>query len=151
MVCLTILLYLVFMVRGGARPEICIHLQMDLWAQLYEDTDALTQDWLRHGARLLHDCTAAAGQPARRVQNVLVSSGQLVATLGKLLLFRLDGFFPIHSAQIAVCSPIAENLACFVNFEDFHLFNPGLHRLQQLTWACRITLCPLSSRGSCLV
>ncbi len=90
---------------------------MDHWAHLYEDTDALTQGWLRHAAKLLNDCTAAAeaapaagrpaaaaGQPPRSVLNVLVSSGQLVATLGKLLLFRLNSYFPIHSTQTALTS-----------------------------------------------
>ena len=84
---------------------------MELWVHLYNDTDTLTRGWLRHAAQLLQDCTAAASAapeaaatsagaelPAsRRVANILVSAGQLVATLAKLLLFRLDRFFPIQS------------------------------------------------------
>ncbi|KAK9855487.1 hypothetical protein WJX84_010946 [Apatococcus fuscideae] len=85
--------------------------QMELWVHLYNDTDTLTRGWLRHAAQLLQDCTAAASAapeaaatsagaelPAsRRVANILVSAGQLVATLAKLLLFRLDRFFPIQN------------------------------------------------------
>lgn len=93
-------------------------MQAEHWAKLYSDTDELTGGWLRHGAQLLHDCTsaaeaapaaaqaasAAAGkrnaplpQAPAHVANILVSAGQLVATLGKLMLFHLDSYFPIES------------------------------------------------------
>ena len=64
---------------------------------LFEQTDALTGGWLSRAAALLADCSAslaaAAGAPGRPVLHQAVTSGQLVPTLGKLLLFRLDAFF----------------------------------------------------------
>ncbi|KAK9855488.1 hypothetical protein WJX84_010946 [Apatococcus fuscideae] len=80
------------------------------WASVQQRYQQGIATLARQG-QLLQDCTAAASAapeaaatsagaelPAsRRVANILVSAGQLVATLAKLLLFRLDRFFPIQN------------------------------------------------------
>ncbi|KAK9833852.1 hypothetical protein WJX74_007877 [Apatococcus lobatus] len=111
--------------------------QAEHWAQLYEATNELTGGWLQHGAQLLRDCTAvakaapaaatqaaSAGEHAAQrqapahVANVLVSAGQLVATLAKLLLFRLDGYFPIENVY---SSAVRGKQQCFARIQQrFH-------------------------------
>lgn len=60
---------------------------------MYGETDALTGGWLSHACALLGDCTSqlagAAEQEGREVTHVAVTSGQLVPSLAKLLLFKL--------------------------------------------------------------
>lgn len=74
---------------------------------LYEDTDAATCGWLSHGAALLAACSTQLAVAASNgsgnggggagdsglvhVTHAAVTSGQLIPSLSKLLLFRLDG------------------------------------------------------------
>jgi eyes absent family protein 4 len=78
---------------------------------LYAETDAATGGWLSHAAALLHDCvsqlSAAAGCP---VTPVAVTSGQLVPSLAKLLLFKLDSWI---AAEHAWSSRHCGKAACF--------------------------------------
>lgn len=71
--------------------------------ELYAQTDAATGGWLSHASSLLAACTAqlaaaprggspgGAGGGAVHVTHAAVTSGQLIPSLAKLLLFRLDG------------------------------------------------------------
>jgi hypothetical protein len=62
------------------------------WKQsLYQETDAATGRWLSHAAALLAACSSQLGGSGGGVTHVAVTSGQLVPSLAKLLLFRLGG------------------------------------------------------------
>ena len=64
------------------------------WQQLFAQTDLLTGGWLSHAAQLLKDCTSLpASSGSMPVHHVVVTSGQLVPSLAKLLLFRLSALF----------------------------------------------------------
>ncbi|KAI3424881.1 hypothetical protein D9Q98_008265 [Chlorella vulgaris] len=66
--------------------------QRDEWEALYQETDAVTGGWLRHASALLADCSRQlcdSSAEDREVVHVAVTSGQLVPSLAKLLLFKL--------------------------------------------------------------
>ena len=97
------------------------------WANLYSQTDAACKGWLQHGCCLVQDCASMTWQPGQgkivqgsepapltkqmlRVHNVLVTNGQLVPSLAKVLLFRLHAAF---SAEDVYSSRTDGKKACF--------------------------------------
>lgn len=58
------------------------------WLKLLEDTDAYCQGWISAGRALVQKAAAEEG-----TVNVLVTSGQLVPTFAKCLLYKLDELF----------------------------------------------------------
>jgi len=67
------------------------------WAALYGNTDSLVFQWLSHGRRLLERLSEMARVDGIEIRMVLVTMGELIPTLVKLLLFRLGEFFsPEH-------------------------------------------------------
>lgn len=87
------------LIRPSGLALVCRPLALQ---ELYNETDAVTGGWLSHAASLLTACSAQlpscgsggsggsaySGGPLR-VTHVAVTSGQLIPSLAKLLLFRL--------------------------------------------------------------
>ncbi|KAL4437248.1 hypothetical protein ABPG75_004387 [Micractinium tetrahymenae] len=104
---------------GGAQ-------QRQEWEVLYKETDAITGGWLSHASSLLAACTAqlgggsiacaadgggsSCGGPPLEVVHVAVTSGQLIPSLAKLLLFKLGGHIP---AEHVWSSRFRGKLHCF--------------------------------------
>lgn len=79
---------------------------------LYEETDRITGGWLQASHDLL---LALQNAKPGKVEHIVVSSGQLVATLAKLMLFKLDKFFPLSHIY---SSSKASKLSCFLRIVD---------------------------------
>lgn len=91
---------------------------------LYNETDKVTGGWLSHASALLAACTAqlgggsiacaadgtADGSAPLEVVHVAVTSGQLIPSLAKLLLFRLGEHIP---AEHVWSSRFVGKLRCF--------------------------------------
>eukprot|EP00850_Spirogloea_muscicola_P000932 SM000003S11177 [mRNA] locus=s3:1403591:1407159:+ [translate_table: standard] len=109
----------------------------DLWAALYDETDAYVDGWLSAGRKVLKECegptarlkdgiadagseapmpdSGAIGAVARTNTNVLVSSGQLVPTLAKCLLFKLHKLInPLN----AYSSRDVRKIECFQSIQE---------------------------------
>lgn len=90
------------------------------WQELYELTDAFTDGWLTAGRTILQRCVEASrsdlseaagnGSSWPGCMNTLVTSGSLVPSLVKLLLFKLDTFF---SHENVYSSTEVGKLECF--------------------------------------
>ena len=83
--------------------------EVDAWRALYDETDAFAASWLRDGV-------AAVAAVGKRNTNVLVTSGCLLPTLSKLLVFRLAPLFAVdevyssrRDGKAAVFSRIREH------------------------------------------
>ncbi|KAE8693153.1 hypothetical protein F3Y22_tig00110818pilonHSYRG00025 [Hibiscus syriacus] len=63
---------------------------MDLWDALCKMTDENTDGWLSSGISYFRNTVASSNATASRHINVLVTSGSLIPSLVKCLLFRLD-------------------------------------------------------------
>eukprot|EP00850_Spirogloea_muscicola_P023724 SM000382S14598 [mRNA] locus=s382:25012:27688:- [translate_table: standard] len=109
----------------------------DLWAALYDETDAYVDGWLSAGRKVLKECegpsarlrdgVADAGSEAPTLDcggvgavaqsnaNVLVSSGQLVPTLAKCLLFKLD---KLINPRNAYSSRDVRKIECFQSIQE---------------------------------
>ena len=59
---------------------------------MVRDIDRMTNGWLVEGARLLQ---LASSRP--NTVNLIVTSGHLVGTIAKLLIFRLHKYIPIQN------------------------------------------------------
>ncbi|KAH7300508.1 hypothetical protein KP509_24G065900 [Ceratopteris richardii] len=72
--------------------------QLQEWQELYELTDSYTDGWLTAGRTILQSCMEADGNDmglsTTNMVHVLVTSGSLVPSLVKILLFKLDKFIP---------------------------------------------------------
>ncbi|CAD7700016.1 unnamed protein product [Ostreobium quekettii] len=89
-----------FYSKGLEGAGVPLKLQME-WHKLYQETNRETQGWLDFGRKFLQAMVehgAPMGTSQRRpVVNVVVSSGQLIPTLAKIMLFRLNAFFQIEN------------------------------------------------------
>lgn len=78
--------------------------QIQEWQELYELTDSYTDGWLTSGRTILQRCLETFqinlsdadgnGSTGLSSVNLLVTSGSLVPSLVKILLFKLDKFIP---------------------------------------------------------
>eukprot|EP00252_Welwitschia_mirabilis_P012449 TRINITY_DN2751_c0_g1_i1.p1 TRINITY_DN2751_c0_g1~~TRINITY_DN2751_c0_g1_i1.p1 ORF type:complete len:335 (-),score=63.84 TRINITY_DN2751_c0_g1_i1:75-1079(-) len=92
--------------------------QIQLWQELYNVTDAYTDGWLSAARSLLEDCLrkgtcpgsegfdsgnsqASASNKSLQNVNVLVTSGTLIPSLVKCMLFRLDDLIPAENVYSA--------------------------------------------------
>eukprot|EP00249_Psilotum_nudum_P022253 c28436_g1_i2 orf=322-1344(-) len=119
--------------------------QLQEWQELYECTDTFTDGWLTAGRTLLQSCLKACHTPTLEVVdstiqvdqqeqninsatqasnqvNVLVTSGTLVPSLIKCLLFRLDKFF---SCENVYSSWEVGKLQCFQWIKE-RFVDPGV-------------------------
>lgn len=93
------------------------------WQDLYRRSNALTGGWLTSAQHLLTDITSLAaagsfggGRPVA-VHHFVVSTGQLVATLGKMVLFDLAHAVP---AQNVLSASKESKLFCFRYLEALY-------------------------------
>lgn len=97
--------------------------QLQEWQELYEMTDLYTDGWLTAGRTILQCCLEAPEKNTSNITangttgfsstgsvNVLVTSGSLVPSLIKILLFKLDKFI---SHQNVYSSTEVGKLQCF--------------------------------------
>ncbi|XP_012075916.1 eyes absent homolog isoform X2 [Jatropha curcas] len=87
-------------------PDVLDHEMMKIWDELYDLTDEYTDKWLSSARDFLEQCSGRKEDPANSLAsdggmvnhldnkpehiNVLVTSGSLIPSLIKCLLFRLD-------------------------------------------------------------
>ncbi|KAH9607065.1 hypothetical protein KSS87_004994 [Heliosperma pusillum] len=83
---------------------------IDHWNELYEMTDSYTEGWLSSARTLLQRCSAQSGSPNHasatndtEIQciSMIVTSGSLVPSLVKCLLFRLDSLITSENVYSA--------------------------------------------------
>ncbi|MCO5582360.1 hypothetical protein L7F22_036254 [Adiantum nelumboides] len=94
--------------------------QLQEWQELYELTDSHTDGWLTAGRTILQSCVESSasetdancsmGLGFTSLVNVLVTSGSLVPSLVKILLFKLNKFF---SYEHVYSSTEVGKLQCF--------------------------------------
>ncbi|KAM0026691.1 putative Eyes absent family, EYA domain superfamily [Helianthus debilis subsp. tardiflorus] len=60
------------------------------WDNLYEVTDDFTDKWLSSARTCVEQCAGGNNDPGAENINVIVTSGSLIPSLVKCLLFRLD-------------------------------------------------------------
>eukprot|EP00191_Tetraselmis_sp_GSL018_P014172 CAMPEP_0177589212 /NCGR_PEP_ID=MMETSP0419_2-20121207/6672_1 /TAXON_ID=582737 /ORGANISM="Tetraselmis sp., Strain GSL018" /LENGTH=300 /DNA_ID=CAMNT_0019079529 /DNA_START=132 /DNA_END=1034 /DNA_ORIENTATION=- len=76
--------------------------EFDYWSSIYIDTDVAVGGWLSHARKLLRGVTEQADSDGgEQVHMVVVTLGELVPTLAKLLLFKLSEFFEPGSVYCA--------------------------------------------------
>ncbi|KAK9716223.1 hypothetical protein RND81_06G219300 [Saponaria officinalis] len=71
---------------------------IDQWNDVYEMTDSYTEGWLSSARTLLQHC---ASESEHESINILVTSGSLIPSLVKCLLFRLDNFITSENVYSA--------------------------------------------------
>lgn len=94
--------------------------QLQEWQELYELTDSYTDGWLTAGRTILQSCldstvseadgNGSTGLGISSLINVLVTSGSLVPSLVKILLFKLNKFI---SHEHVYSSTEVGKLQCF--------------------------------------
>ncbi|XP_047324263.1 eyes absent homolog [Impatiens glandulifera] len=92
---------------------------INIWNDLYDVTDTYTDKWLSSASACLEQCldknkelvsSSASASATTQDINVLVTSGSLIPSLVKCLLFRLDGFI---SCENVYSSWEVGKLQCF--------------------------------------